>query len=313
MCLVDLLIEFVVVGFFGCFMLMFGSWEYMVFMYVYDEVDFILMYVYYQEYDGDVELFLVEFVDMDVFIEGVIVMIDVVKVFGKYMKQVDIFFDEWNVWDQVKYNDVEVKEIVKVGWCQYFCLIEDIYLVMDVVVVGILLNSFLCYGDCVKIVNQVQLVNVIVLICLEENGLVWCQMSFWFFECMVCFVIGCILCFVVIVFQIEIKCYGGVDVIDVVVIWDEEFGCLVVFVVNCLFDEVNDLMIDLYGFGDVCVWQVEMFIVFEGGDCYMLNFEIVLDSVYMVLFMVVEVFDGVVWVILLVLFWLVIEFEVVWV
>ncbi len=108
-------IELVAVGSSGRTMPTFGTWEHTVLTHAYDEVDFISMHAYYQEHDGDAESFLAESVDMDAFIEGVIATIDAVKASGKHTKQIDISFDEWNVWDQVKYNDVEAKEIEKAG------------------------------------------------------------------------------------------------------------------------------------------------------------------------------------------------------
>ena len=159
--LVDPTIELVAVGSSARSMPTFGTWEHTVLTHAYDEVDFVSMHAYYQEHDGDAESFLAESVDMDAFIDGVIATIDAVKAAGKHTKQVDISFDEWNVWDQVKYNDVEAGEVAKSGWREHPRLIEDTYNVTDAVVVGTLLNSLLRHGDRVKIANQAQLVNVI--------------------------------------------------------------------------------------------------------------------------------------------------------
>lgn len=48
-------------------------------MYSYDDVDYILCYVYYEDW-GDCVSFLVFGVDMDCFIELVVVIVDYVKV-----------------------------------------------------------------------------------------------------------------------------------------------------------------------------------------------------------------------------------------
>ena len=125
--LVDPTIELVAVGSSARSMPTFGTWEHTVLTHAYDEVDFVSMHAYYQEHDGDAESFLAESVDMDAFIDGVIATIDAVKAAGKHTKQVDISFDEWNVWDQVKYNDVEAGEVAKSGWREHPRLIEDTY------------------------------------------------------------------------------------------------------------------------------------------------------------------------------------------
>jgi alpha-N-arabinofuranosidase len=247
---------------------------------------------------------------MDAFIEGVIATIDAVKASGKHTKQVDISFDEWNVWDQVKYNDVEAKEIAKAGWRQHPRLIEDTYSVTDAVVVGTLLNSLLRHGDRVKIANQAQLVNVIAPIRSEENGPAWRQTSFWPFERMARLATGRILRLAVTAPQIETKRYGGVDAIDAAATWDEESGRLVVFVANRSLDEANDLTIDLHGLGDVRVRQAETLTVPEGGDRHTSNLETAPDSVHMVPLTAAEVLDGAVRATLPALSWSVIELEV---
>lgn len=308
--LVDPSIELVAVGSSSRSMPTFGSWEHTVLTHAYDEVDFVSMHAYYQEHDGDTESFLAESVDMDGFIEGVIATVDAVKAAGKHTKQVDISFDEWNVWDQRKYNDVEAGEIAKAGWRQHPRLIEDTYSVTDAVVVGTLLNSLLRHGDRVRIANQAQLVNVIAPIRSEENGPAWRQTSFWPFERMARLAKGRILRLAVTASQISTKRYGDVDSIDAAATWDEETGRLVVFVANRSLEESNDLMIDLHGLGDLRLLQAETLTVPEGGSRSTANLETTPDTVHMVPLAAADIVGGALRATLPPLSWSVLELDV---
>ncbi|WP_407359150.1 alpha-N-arabinofuranosidase [Microbacterium sp. LTA6] len=307
--LVDPSIELVAVGSSSRSMPTFGTWEHTVLTHAYDEVDYVSMHAYYQEHDGDAESFLAESVDMDAFIEGVIATVDAVKAAGKHTKQVDISFDEWNVWDQVKYNDVEAGEIAKAGWREHPRLIEDTYNVTDAVVVGTLLNSLLRHGDRVKIANQAQLVNVIAPIRSEENGPAWRQTSFWPFERMARLAKGRILRLAVSAPQIETKRYGGVDAVDAAATWDEATGRVVLFVANRSLSEESDLTIDLRGMGGLRVVGAETLTIPEGGDRLTANLETTPDAVHMVPLAAAEIVDGAVRATLPALSWSVIELE----
>jgi len=305
--LVDPSIELVAVGSSNRQMPTFGSWEHTVLTHAYDEVDYISMHAYYQEHDGDTESFLADAVDMDAFIDGVIATIDAVKAAGKHTKQVNISFDEWNVWDQHKYNSVEADEIEAAGWKQHPRLIEDTYSVTDAVVVGTLLNSLLRHGDRVKIANQAQLVNVIAPIRSEEGGPAWRQTSFWPFERMARLAKGRVLRLAVNATQISTKRYGDVDAVDAAATWDEETGRIVVFVANRSLESSNDLTLDLRGFGDLRIAGAETLTIPDGGDRLTANLETAPDRVGMVPLAGVEVVDGAVRATLPPVSWTVIE------
>lgn len=307
--LVDPSIELVAVGSSNRQMPTFGTWEHTVLTHAYDEVDYISMHAYYQEHDGDTASFLAESVDMDAFIEGVIATVDAVKAAGKHTKQVDISFDEWNVWDQVKYNTEEAGEIEAAGWREHPRLIEDTYSVTDAVVVGTLLNSLLRHGDRVKIANQAQLVNVIAPIRSEEGGPAWRQTSFWPFERVARLAKGRILRLAVSASQISTKRYGDVDSVDAAATWDEETGRVVLFVANRSLDESNDLTVDLRGLGSLRVAKAETLTIPEGGDRTTANLETTPDAVRMVPLAAAEVVDGAVRATLPPLSWSVIELD----
>ncbi|MEW1973867.1 alpha-N-arabinofuranosidase [Microbacterium profundi] len=308
--LVDDSIELVAVGSSNRGMPTFGTWEHTVLTHAYNEVDYISMHAYYQEHDGDAASFLAEAVEMDAFIEGVVATIDAVKIAGRHTKQVDISFDEWNVWYQSGLDTDDQPHQVSKSWRTHPRLIEDTYSVTDAVVVGTFLNSLLRHGDRVRIANQAQLVNVIAPIRSEEGGAAWRQSTFWPFERMARLARGQILRLAVSSSQISTKRYGDVDAVDAAATWDEETGRLVVFVANRSLEESNDLTVDLRGLGNLRVKNAETLTVPEDGDRFTANLESAPDSVRMVPLPGAEIVDGAVRASLPPLSWSVIELEV---
>jgi alpha-N-arabinofuranosidase len=305
--LVDDSIELVAVGSSNRGMPTFGTWEHTVLTHAYDEVDYISMHAYYRELDGDAESFLAEAVEMDAFIDGVIATIDAVKAAGKHTKQVNISFDEWNVWDFDRYNNEEEAAIAAAGWREHPRLIEDTYNVTDAVVVGTFLNSLLRHGDRVHIANQAQLVNVIAPIRSEQGGAAWRQTSFWPFERMARLARGRILQLAVSASQIATKQYGDVDSVDAAATFDEETGRVVLFVANRSLESANDLTVDLRGFDGLRVVGAETLTIPEGGDRFTSNLETTPDAVHMVPLSAAEAVDGSVRATLPALSWSVIE------
>jgi alpha-N-arabinofuranosidase len=276
---VDPSIELVAVGSSARNMPTFGSWEHTVLTHAYDEVDYISMHAYYQEQDGDARSFLAEAVDMDAFIDGVIATIDAVKAAGKHTKDVNISFDEWNVWYQEGLDSEDQPHQVSKGWRKHPRLIEDTYNVTDTVVVGTLLHSLLRHGDRVHIANQAQLVNVIAPIRSEAGGMAWRQASFWPFARMASMARGRILRLAVSSEKVETKKFGGVDAVDAAATWDEETGRLALFVANRSLDDDASVTLDLHGFAPSAVRSAEVLTVPDGGNRFSANVASAQDTV----------------------------------
>lgn len=289
---VDPSIELVAVGSSNRQMPTFGSWEHTVLTHAYDEVDYISMHAYYQEHDGDAASFLAEAVDMDAFIEGVIATVDAVKAAGKHTKQVDISFDEWNVWYQSGLETEDQPHLVAAQWREHPRLIEDTYNVTDAVVVGTFLHSLLRHGDRVKIANQAQLVNVIAPIRSEEGGPAWRQSIFWPFARIAQHARGRILRLAIDSSQVATKRYGDVDVVDAAATWDEESGTIALFLANRSLTEASDLTVDLRGLGATTVRSAEVLTVPEGGDRLVANVVDDQDRVGLTPLRGVDVVDG---------------------
>lgn len=307
--LVDPEIELVAVGSSSKSMPTFGSWEHTVLSHTYEEVDFVSMHAYYQEYDGDAASFLAEAVDMDSFIEGVVATIDAVKAAGKHTKQVDISFDEWNVWYQRGLNSDDQPHQVAKEWKTHPRLIEDSYSVTDAVVVGTLLHSLLRHGDRVKIANQAQLVNVIAPILSEEGGPAWRQASFWPFARMSELAQGNIMQLVVDSPKVPTAKFGDVDAVDATATWDDEGGKLALFVANRGLKEATEITLDLRGLAPTSVLRAELLTIPEGGDRHVANTLENPEAVTLVPLDSVGIEDGVVNLRLPALSWAVVQLE----
>ncbi|MGP3533910.1 arabinosylfuranosidase ArfA [Microbacterium sp. RD1] len=307
---VDPDLELVAVGSSGRSMPTFGTWEHTVLTHAYDEVDYLSMHAYYQERDGDAASFLAEAVDMDAFIDGVVATIDAVKAAGNHRKQVDISFDEWNVWYMEGLDTDDQPGRVAKGWREHPRLIEDTYSVTDAVVVGTFLHSLLRHGDRVRIANQAQLVNVIAPIRAEENGPAWRQSIFWPFARMAEHARGQILRLAVDASQVPTAKFGDVDVVDAAATWDEENGRIALFVANRSLREHSEVAVELRGLDVTGVRAAEVLTVPEGADRNAANTQEAPDAVGLVPLRGVAVEDGVLRATLPPLSWAVVQFDV---
>jgi alpha-N-arabinofuranosidase len=310
--LVDPSIELVAVGSSGAHMPTFGQWEYDVLSHAYDEVDYISLHAYYQEHDGDAKSFLASANDMDYFIESVISTVDAVKAKRQTKKQINLSFDEWNVWYQQRGDADDQLHVIeaKAQWQEHPRLIEDTYNVTDAVVVGTYLNSLLRHGDRVTIANQAQLVNVIAPIRSEENGPAWRQTIYWPFARTAELARGEILRTVSSGDQFESKEYGDADLVDASVTYDAERGRVAVFFANRGLEDSADVTVTLRGFTAGRVTRAEVLTVPESGDRFTANTEHEQDVVGLVKLDAAAVHEGELKVTLPALSWAVVEVEV---
>lgn len=269
---VDPNIELVLCGSSSSQMDTFGSWEQTVLTHAYNEVDYVSLHAYYQEHDGDAGSFLASAVDMDYFIESVVATADSVRAKGRHKKHINLSFDEWNVWYQSGLDTEDQPHRVNAsGWREHPRVIEDHYNVTDAVVVGTLLNSLLRHGDRVKIANQAQLVNVIAPILSEENGPAWRQSIFYPFARMAELAKGQIMRTQVDSDKYENARFGGTDLVDVSVTWDEESGRMALFFANRGLEEAADVEVALRGFDAGRVTRAEVLQIPEGKDRFAKN------------------------------------------
>jgi alpha-N-arabinofuranosidase len=253
---VDPGLELVVCGSSGAQMPLFGTWERIVLEETYDEVDYISCHAYYEPVEGDYGSFLASAVNMDRFIESVIASADHVKAVRGSDKTINISFDEWNVWYQSRYAEVDRITDAQ-EWPVAPRLLEDSYSVVDAVVFGNLLISLIRHADRVTAASLAQLVNVIAPIMTEPGDPAWKQTTFFPFALTSQLARG-------VTLELKLDCptyeserHGTVGVVDAVATHDEATGDTAVFLVNRSLDEAVELVVDTTHLGDVSIGSAD--------------------------------------------------------
>ncbi len=171
---IDPSIELVACGSSGSGMPTFGAWEETVLMHTYEHVEYISLHTYYANRENDTANFLARSLDMDRFIASVAATCDHVQARKRGKKQINLSFDEWNVWFHSNEQDQKIPL-----WTFARPLLEDVYTLEDAIVVGCMLITMLRHADRVKVACLAQLVNVIAPIMTEPGGRAWRQTIFY--------------------------------------------------------------------------------------------------------------------------------------
>ncbi len=155
----------------------FPQWEATTLEHNYDYVDYLSLHTYYGNAAMDSNDYLAKSDDMDDFIRTVVSVCDYVKAKKRSKKQINLSFDEWNVWFHASKEDADTTE--NHPWQKAPHLLEDHYTFEDALMVGLMMITLLKHADRVKIACLAQLVNVIAPIMTEENGIAWRQTIFY--------------------------------------------------------------------------------------------------------------------------------------
>ena len=239
--LVDPSIECVACGSSGLTMSTFGEWERTVLENSYDTTDYLSLHQYYGNPEDDTPNFLASSVAMDQFISQVISICDYVKAVKRKKKDINLSFDEWNVWYHS--NNVEIEK-----WSEHPHQLEDVYNFEDALLVGSMLITMLRHADRVKIACLAQLVNVIAPIMTSDTG-AWRQTIFYPYMQASVYGRGEVLNTVVKVPTYESK-HGDAPFVDCVVLNDEENETVTLFAVNKNLEDDFELSCDLRQFAD---------------------------------------------------------------
>lgn len=140
----------------------------------YDAVDYLSLHMYFDDFEHDPADLLAKGVVLDRFLRTAGAVIDYVKAKKRSRRDVFIAFDEWNV----RYHGPRPRrDAIPSGseWPMAEPVLEQDYTMVDVLVVGGILNSFIRAADRVKIACIAQLVNVIAPIRTEAGGRAWRQ------------------------------------------------------------------------------------------------------------------------------------------
>ena len=225
----------------------FGKWERTVLTHAYDVVDYISCHAYYEDL-GDTPSFLASGVDMDRFIATVTKTADHVRDVRRSNKTINISFDEWNIWYNTRFENVDRIEGAN-NWPIAPRLLEDVYNVTDAVVFGSLLISLLRHADRVTSASLAQLVNVIAPIMTEPGGPSWCQTTYYPFAQTSAHGRGQALDLDVASPTYDTDRFGAVPVVDAVAAFDEDQQRYTVFAVNRSMEEPTSLSIDVSALG----------------------------------------------------------------
>ncbi|MBQ3478737.1 MAG: alpha-N-arabinofuranosidase, partial [Clostridia bacterium] len=264
---VDPSIEVVACGSSGSGMPTFGDWELTMLNECYDNVDYVSLHRYYGNPTGDTPGFLARSMDMDDFIRSVVAVCDAVKGKKHSKKQLNLSFDEWNVWYHSNAQDEEIKK--RDRWGQALPLLEDIYNFEDALLAGSMLITFLRNADRVKVACLAQLVNVIAPIMTRNGGGAWAQTIYWPFLHASKYGRGTALKALVDTPVYDCADYEGVPVIDATATLADD-GSVTVFCVNRDMAEDFCLDIDLRAFGGM---RLEEHLLLHHDDTKAVNTE----------------------------------------
>jgi alpha-N-arabinofuranosidase len=243
--LTDPSIEVAVCGSSSSRMPSFGDWEAAVLEEAYDQVDYISLHTYFTNDENDTPNFLGRSLEMDTFIKTVAGICDYVKAKKRSRKQINLSFDEWNVWFHSRDQDAKIEK-----WMEAPPLLEDIYTMEDALVVGCMLITLLKNADRVKIACLAQLVNVIAPIMTETGGAAWRQTIYYPFMHASRYGRGTVLRGALSCDRYDSQEYNDVPYLETVAVHDEAGGSLALFAVNRNLAETVELETALYGFED---------------------------------------------------------------
>ncbi|MCQ2512313.1 MAG: alpha-N-arabinofuranosidase [Lachnospiraceae bacterium] len=260
---VDPSIELVACGSSNLEMPTFGIWEKTVLEATYPYIDYLSLHSYYGNRDGDTAEFFAKAVDMDSFITQIETICDEVQAEKGTDKQINLSFDEWNVWYHSNDQDKEIEP-----WQIAPPKLEDVYNLEDAVMVGSMMIVLLNHCDRVKIACLAQLVNVIAPIMTEIGGNAWAQTIYYPFMYTSAFGRGTALKVSCDAGTYDTKEHTAIPNVDGAAVLSEDEKTLTLFLVNRSLTEEFDVDLKACGFdGYKVVKQVAM----EGEDLQAVN------------------------------------------
>ena len=242
----DPTLELVVCGSSHSNMPTYPQWEATVLEATYDQVDYISLHMYFENYEKNTAEYLALPMKLDRYIGTVSGIIDYVKAKSRSKREVKISFDEWNVWYHERRQDAE--RMREWDWPEAPRLLEDIYNFEDVLQVGCIINTFIRRSDVVHIACIAQLVNVIAPIMTEPGGPAWRQTIYWPFMLASRHGRGTALQLAVEVPTYDAAVADKVPWLDIAGVHDAEEGSLTFFAINRHGTEALEADVSLEGF-----------------------------------------------------------------
>lgn len=265
--IIDPTIELVSCGSSNLEMPTFPKWESTTLEYTYDVADYVSLHQYYGNEADDTADFLAKSDDMDEFIKTVIATCDYVKAKKRGKKNINLSFDEWNVWFHSKEKEADIRK--NDPWQIAPPMLEDIYTFEDALLVGLMLITLLKHVDRVKMACLAQLVNVIAPIMTQQGGgTAWKQTIFYPFMHASKYGRGVVLRPVIHTPVHDTAQHENVTDIESVAVYNEEKEELTIFAVNRNINEDIQVTADVRGLEG---YQLKEHIVLENSDMKLCN------------------------------------------
>ena len=265
--LIDPTIELVSCGSSSIEMPTFPQWEATTLEHTYDYVDFVSLHSYYGNRNNDTLDYFAQSEDMNRFIKTVIATCDFVKAKKRSKKNINLSFDEWNVWFHSNEADDDIMK--NHPWQHHPALLEDVYNFEDAIMVGLLLITLLKNADRVKMACLAQLVNVIAPIMTDANGgVAWRQTIYYPFMHASKYGRGIVLVPSVHGTKHATKDHDEVTDVESVSVYDPDTEQLTIFAVNRTLEKDVELSVDIRSFGD---YKVLEHIALENDDLKAVN------------------------------------------
>jgi len=223
----------------------FAKWEEQVLTECFNQVDYISLHSYFENFENDTPLFLSRPDNMDEFIRHIAATCDFVSAKLKSKKRINISFDEWNVWFHSGEKDKDIPQ-----WICPRQILEDVYTMEDALVVGGILISLINNADRVKIACIAQTVNVIAPIMTAKGGPAWRQTIFYPFMHASKYGRGTVLRQAVESPEYKHK-DGKSPFLHSAVVFNGDKNEIAIFAVNRSIDQELELSVDLSSFGDI--------------------------------------------------------------
>ncbi len=256
---VDPDIELVACGSSSKEMVTFPEWDRIVLETCYEQMDYLSLHRYY-EYEGDKESFLASFYDLNDFIHTIKSTADYAKAKVRSDKTMMLSLDEWNVW--------YIKHMNTKRWQSAPSIAEDVYSLMDALVVGGLLTTIVNNADRIKMACLAQLVNALAPIHTSPDGGVLKHTTYYPFQQVSNYGRGSVYKNIVLCDEVNTSKYGKVPELATLTTCDEVNGELAYFVLNTNVDSPVELKLQLEEFGELEVIEQQLLC---GDDLFAVN------------------------------------------
>ncbi len=264
--LIDPEIELVSCGSSSTGMKTFPEWEAVTLEHTYDYADYVSLHQYFGNYNNDTANFLAKSMETEHFIKTVIATCDYVKAKKRGKKNINLSFDEWNVWYHSRRADDDAMK--RKPWQKAPALLEDIYTFEDALLVGLMLITFIKHADRVKMACLAQLVNVIAPIMTKADGPAWKQTIYYPYLHASRYGRGTALQPVLYSTRHDTREYTDVFDVDAAVVYNEEAEEVTIFAVNRDLEDDIEFTCDIRSFDG---YELIEHIILANGDLLAVN------------------------------------------